>query len=266
MSFDVGDVVPMTVVVRDAAGDPADAGSVACTVTLPDGTTTSPAVVKTATGTYQAMLTAAQEGPHGWRMVATGTNAATYSDGFTVRTQGVPLLGLADVKEWLNKDLAVNTSDEELRTTIDTATAVAEGYCGRALRPRTWTGTITARLTGVLVLPQPAALSVTSIVEVSSGSPITEWRLDGTGQIISPTINSACFMGEYTVTARLGVAGAALDIAQQGVRELVRHMWSPQRGGAPLPMGGAADMARPGSAHALPYVVTEKLDQIVLDF
>lgn len=261
-AVDVGDLVPLTVVVRDDAGDPADADDVTCTVTLPDGATASPAVAKTATGTYQALLTATQEGPHGWRMVATGTNACAFHDGFTVRAHGVPLLGLADVKEWLNKDLGVHVSDEELRTTIDAATSVAEGYCGRALRPRTWTGTITANRLGVLVLPEPAATSVTAVLD-PSGTPTAGWELDGTGQVIAADLPMS---GQYAVTARLGVAGAALDIAQQGVRELVRHMWSPQRGGAPLPMGGAADMARPGSAHALPYIVTEKLDQIVLDF
>lgn len=267
MANDLGDVVALAVTIRDSDGDPADATAVACTITLPDGTTYAAPVAKVDTGVYTISYTPTLPGPHGVRWIATGTNASAFHDGFTARdTTRVPLLGLSDVKEWLNKDLTVHVSDEELRTTIDAATSLAEDYCGRALRPRTWTGTITATQLGVLVLPQPAALSVTSVAD-DSGAAVTGWELDGTGQIIAADPFSAPFLygRKYTVTALLGVTGSTLDTAQQGVRELIRHMWSPQRGAAPLPMGGG-DLPRPSTAHALPWVVSEKLDQIRLDF
>lgn len=267
MGYDLGDPVALSVEIRNQAGTLANATTVTCTVTRPDGTTAALATANPSTGQYTATFTPTLTGPHQVRWVATGTNACAFSDGFTVRDATVvPLLGLSDVKEWLNKDLTAHTTDEELRTTIDAATALAEDYCGRALAPRTWTGAITATLTGVLVLPEPAALSVSSIL-TSAGVTVTGWLLDTTGQIIAPDATSAPFVygGRYTVTARIGVTGRTLDIAQQGVRELIRHMWAPQRGAAPLPMGGG-DMPRPGAAHALPYVVTEKLDQIRLDF
>lgn len=264
MAYDIGDVIPLSVIVRDDTGAPADAGAVVCTVTAPDGTTSTPAVTHAGTGHYIASHVAATPGPHGYRFVATGANACAFADGFTVAAAGVPLLGLADVKTFLN--ITDTTSDEELRQTIAASTALAEKYCARALSPRLWTGIITAKPgAAVLVLPEPSATSIVSIVADSGTVDPADYRLDPTGQNIH-ALNGQTWTGDHTVTAMLGVSGADLDAAQQGVRELIRHAWLPQRGAAPIPLQGAmmSGNPTPGAAYAFPYVVTEKLDLITL--
>jgi len=259
MAFDLGDVVTLSVTVRDEAGAPANAGAVTATVTAPDGTTSATPVSNPSAGVYTSAYTPAAAGVYGYRFVATGVNACAFFDGFTVVETGVPLLGLADVKAFLN--MSSDTTDEELRATISAATALAEKWCGRVLRARTWTGRIVATGTGVLLLPEPSALSVTTVSPVD-GQTVPAWTLDATGQMIYPTDPADSFTGSFDVTARLGVSGDVLEIAQQGVRELIRHMWAPQRGSAPTPMQAADGARPPGAAYAFPYVVTEKLEQI----
>ena len=269
MPTDLGDVVPLSVQIRDAAGDLADAGAVTLTVTTPDGTGVPVPVLRASAGTYSAQFTPTMPGLHQVYWQATGANASAFHDAFTVADPVPPLVGLDDIKNWLNKDQAQRATDEELRTVIAAATSLAEGYCHRALRPSTWTGTITATGPGgVLMLPRPAATSILAVTNPSGADVTATVEMDrpAAGSYLRAVAGTATLSGSYTVTVRLGVTGADLDIAQQGVRELVRHMWAPQRAGAPLPLQAAAsEAARPATAHALPWLVTEKLDQIRLD-
>ena len=75
--FDLGDVANLTITVRNSSGVAANAGSVACTITQPDGTSSTPAVSNTGTGTYSAGFTPTQAGRHLIRWVATGANASS---------------------------------------------------------------------------------------------------------------------------------------------------------------------------------------------
>lgn len=84
--YDIGDVVTLSATIRDLDGDLADAGTVVCTVALPDGTTTQPPVVHVGTGTYSAQLTCTLAGLHTVRWVATGANAGAFTESFTVRS------------------------------------------------------------------------------------------------------------------------------------------------------------------------------------
>lgn len=266
MVNDIGDVVALAVTIRDSDGDPADATAITCTITLPDGTAYAAPVAKTGVGTYTVSYTPTMAGLHTVRWVATGANASAYRDSFTVSDTLPPLVSLADVREWLRKADGDRASDEELRTVLDSATSLAESYTGRALRPRGWTGTIAATRTGILVLPEPAATSITGVTTVDGVdlTALVEMDHPAAGQYLRRT-DGRDLIGRHAVTVRLGVTGRVLDIAQAGVRELVRHMWEPKRGGAPLPLQAAASMAaRPAAAHALPWLVTEQLDQIVL--
>ena len=74
--FDLGDVANLTVTVRTTAGVIANAGAVTCTITKPDGTTTTASVVNTTTGIYSAGFTPPTAGRHLVRWVATGANAS----------------------------------------------------------------------------------------------------------------------------------------------------------------------------------------------
>jgi hypothetical protein len=85
VTYDLGDVVPLAVLLTDNAGAAADAGAMVLTVTLPDGTIVNPAITHGATGSYSATLATTQAGRHTLRWVATGANAAAYADEFDVQ-------------------------------------------------------------------------------------------------------------------------------------------------------------------------------------
>lgn len=261
MAVDLGDVAALAVQIRDAEGQPADAGTVTLTVTQPDGTAVGVATIRTGVGEHAASFTPVMPGLHAVRWSATPPNAAAFHDAFTVADSLPPLLGLDDIKSHLNKDVTVRVSDEELRITLAAATALAEAYTGRALRPFTWTGGITATGAGVLILPRAAATRVVAVTDPSGRDLTTSIEMDDDQEGTYLRHASRPLFGRHSVTVRLGVTGQALDIAQQGVRELVRHMWEPQRGGAPRPLQAPAE-TRPVTAHALPWSVTDKLDQI----
>jgi hypothetical protein len=100
---DLGDVVPLTVQIRDANGVLANATAVTLTITLPDGTTISPAPANPSVGLYQVDYVTVMEGRHIVRWVATGNNASAYTDSFDVRPVNPPLiLSLSAAKAAIN--------------------------------------------------------------------------------------------------------------------------------------------------------------------
>jgi hypothetical protein len=86
VSFDLGDVVPLELIVKNAAGVNANAGSVALSITQPDGTaaTITNPVAPASTGVYDYDFTPTQRGVHSVHWVATGANAGAYDDAFYV--------------------------------------------------------------------------------------------------------------------------------------------------------------------------------------
>ena len=89
--YELGDPVGLSMTVRNSSGNPANATAVALTITLPNATTVTPAVTNAATGVYTAAYTPTMAGRHMARWVATGTNASTFVEEFTVLDE-VPLL------------------------------------------------------------------------------------------------------------------------------------------------------------------------------
>lgn len=82
--YDIGDVVTLSATIHDIDGDPVDAGTVVCTITLPDGSTTQPPVAHTAAGDYSAQLVCTMVGLHVVRWVAAGANAGAFTTDFFV--------------------------------------------------------------------------------------------------------------------------------------------------------------------------------------
>ncbi len=95
----------LSILIRDAAGQPANAGAVTLTITLPDGTTVTPGpIASTTPGVYDYDYVTVQAGRHGVRWVATGANAAAFTDAFDVQpADGSPWISLADVKDHLKR-------------------------------------------------------------------------------------------------------------------------------------------------------------------
>lgn len=127
--FDLGDVVPLTVDIRDANGVLAAAGAVTLTITLPDDTTVTPSVVTPSIGRYQFDYVAPQAGRYVVRWLATGVNASAHVDTFEVlppppSPPWPPLL--EDLKADLNISASDTRDDANLATDLAAARAVVE--------------------------------------------------------------------------------------------------------------------------------------------
>jgi hypothetical protein len=154
-SLEVGDVKTLTWSTTAGA-------TVVLTITLPDGTTSTPAVTAVG-GDFTASYVATQNGLHGFRWVATG--AATAAESGTFQVGGI--LSLADAKLQLNK--TSNTDDVELQSYIDAATFAVEWYSGSVL-PVTRTEWCIPNGSEILLRRMPVA-SVVSVTEYQGATP-----------------------------------------------------------------------------------------------
>lgn len=133
MAIDVGDVVPLAVVITDDFGVAANAGAVVLTITPPDLIVATPDVVNGAVGAYQASYLTTQAGLHAFRWDATGVNACTFSDVFTVLpAEPGFLISVMDARSALG--MPNGDKDEDIRTYMAAVTPVVEAVTGPILR------------------------------------------------------------------------------------------------------------------------------------
>lgn len=253
--FDLGDTVPISVLVYDNSTPPqlVNATSVALTVTLPDGTTTSPAMTNPSTGTYVCYFPTTQAGRHAWRAVSTNPGTA-YGDVFDVRSASVtpPIVSLADTKNYLN--ITTTSDDDELRGFIGTATAVIESYVGAVSRR-----TVVEKYNGdwnkpAIALRSRPIISVGSVVEGQITLVAeTDYTLTDTGMLVrvaGPNTNLyprgwVYGINNVVVTYDVGRPVIGENILE-AAKELIRWNWRPQRGGdGPSFDGGTTDVANP---------------------
>ncbi|WP_330349574.1 hypothetical protein [Streptomyces sp. NBC_00582] len=169
MPFDLGAVVPLGTTVRDSSGQLANAGSMALTIGLPDGTsTTVDPVAPTSTGVYGYDYPTVQPGRHTVRWVATGINAGAYPDVFDVREGTLTwIVSLADAKAQLK--LAHTTDqDDNVRRWIGATTRAVEWFVG-PVAVRTVTETHSVGQVRALALRKIPVLELVSVVAVLDG-------------------------------------------------------------------------------------------------
>jgi hypothetical protein len=236
---DLGDVVPLTVEIRDAAGALAAAGAITLTITLPDGTTATPTVTNPSIGRYQCDYPTTQVGRHSVRWVSTGLNSSAYADSFDVRP-AIPayILSMSDAKAALQIPAGVTTNDEQVRSMVEAVTYVIEDYRKDVVVRRTIVEPIDAQFDSLssrrLVLRWAPVLSVTSIVRpidgaTWAGSDITV--LDPNSGVIitygTPFYASA-FRGGLVATY---VAGRSVIPANyvEAAKVVLKHLWEIQQ-------------------------------------
>lgn len=137
-TYELGQTLVFTVQVVDDTGAGADlgGGNPTCTVTRPDGTSTTATVTKPgAAGLYWGSLASSNQAGR-WRGVFTGTGANSgklpYTDVIDVWPADPRLIiGLADARAELNH--VSNVNDDELRLYIAAATPVIEEIVGAVL-------------------------------------------------------------------------------------------------------------------------------------
>lgn len=259
MPFDLGDVVPLTVTTYNASGTPENAGAVTLTVTLPDGTTTSPAVTAAGAGEYRVDYTPAQPGRHGVRWVATGTNASAYTDTFDIDEADPPLLmSLAKAKTQLN--ITDTKYDEELRDFLAGITNVFEDHCG-PLVVRTYTERTGGNYTDMLVLQHSPVISVTSIVPIlTTGQThdVADMDVDGPTGIVQ-RLDGGVFRGPVRVTYKAGRPIMPPAI-RNGAKFMIQHYWRTQLGSRLASRGRGEDNGPiPGMNYLVPNRVMETL-------
>jgi hypothetical protein len=253
-----------TVTQPDANGNPqlVNAGTCICTITLPDATTATPAVVNDSTGLYHADYVTTQAGRHSVAWVTTVPGTAT-TDVFNVRTY-LPMIGLAEAKAHLNGVSPTGSDDDELRNFIAAATEVVESKVGPCARR-----TVTQRITegrAQLVLNTRPVISVASVTSVWPGGPVwltSQLIVDTWAGIVQQAFPWPFWWGPWDVAY---TAGRAIipEKYLHAAKEQLRHLWETQRGStpllAPLGAGGAEEfVSSSGWAFSIPNRVVELL-------
>jgi hypothetical protein len=275
-TYFLGSSVPLGITVTNSSGTAADATAVVLTITLPDGTTATPTVNHSGTGLYDVNYTPSQAGRHTVFWVATGTNASSYADDFTVRDpNSISIVSIDEVKDHLNISSTITTNDLELYRFVDAATEMAQNYTGTILGRQTFTNEVYDGNQQTLRLLHPRAISIISVVENGITLGATDYALDYTGQrldrVTSGSLNEPNFFGIWAPGARnITVSYVAGYVnphpqAKQGVLEIVRHLWQTQRGSMNvITRNQNGDDFYSGSTFSMPRRVMELLDPISL--
>jgi len=262
--IDTGQVYHATLTIRNQASPPSTA---ALTITLPDGTTTSPAVgTGAASGSdwliaydYQTV----QAGLHkaAWQTAGPGTAVVDY---FNVRAF-VSILSLAEAKAHLSAGSVASWTidDDELRNFLQAVTEAIESKVGPCVR-RTVTQRIADTCNSQLVLNQAPVIAVTSVTSVWTGGPSWDTALlilDSDAGIVTTQLGAIPFYyGPWDVAYQPGRA-VVPERFIHAAKELLRHLWETQRGqlAAPILGGGDTYTTSAGWSFSIPNRVLELL-------
>jgi hypothetical protein len=265
--YPLGQPVRLSTTVFDITGAPADPTTLTLSITLAGGTATTvhwptPAeIVKDGTGLFHYDYTAGAAGRHGYVWTAVGTAAGVQADVFDVIPVAPPLyvIALADAKDHLG--ITSSEDDDELRRTIEAATAVVEWKVGPVVA-RTFVDLVPCGGYSIW-LPHRPIVSLTSVVPVTTGGAADAageldfdpgsgrvWRMDGGP--VQPGQRWTYVAGRVEVQANVAEAAEII----------VRHLWETQRGGANTPariLGAEPTTLIPSLGFAVPNRAIELL-------
>lgn len=234
--IDLGDVLPLSVTVYDAAGNLADAGSMALTVVAPSAAYVIDPVAPTSTGIYSYDFTPLEPGRHSIRWVATGANASVFTDQFDVDAAPTGVVSLADAKGRLK--ITSSANDEELRRVIAASTVWLEGKVGPVV-PRIVTEVVEPS-SGKLLLTQAPVISLTSVVGAygyTQTFDVSTLFTDVRAGIVRPAYGAYGFWFPVTVVYVAGIAIVDAQL-QEIAHDYIEWRWESRRGASPLPLQG----------------------------
>lgn len=228
--FDLGDLVPLSVTVRDADGVPTDPAVTSCTVTLPDGTVAVQTVFNPAVGVRTVDFVTTQAGRHLVRWVSTNPNTS-FTDVFNVYpAANAALIGLAEAKRHLQMSTTITASDEELRRCIQSATGVVERHLDQVLARRSFTETANMGFCGVrdVLLDRHPVVSLTSIASETVTYDVADFSIIDAATGVIRRIAGPNLYGDVTFTY---VAGRAVipDNVLEATAIIAAHLWETQR-------------------------------------
>ncbi|WP_405149439.1 hypothetical protein OG589_14525 [Sphaerisporangium sp. NBC_01403] len=259
--FDLGDLVPLSIQIRNAAGQPEDATSVSVTITLPDGTSeTHGPIPSSGAGAYDYDYPTMQAGWHGVRWLATGLNASAFTDSFDVApAAGAAFISVGDARQHLRKDV----DDEQLRWYVATACQMITDRMG-VVSPTVVVAERRAHR-GTVVLPTRPVIAITSVqrlpgLEVvpadDAATSARGWTLESPEGLLSVSGSSL-----VRVTYLAGRNPLPPNFRMAAL-ELVAHLWRGsqhnQAGGRP-PLGDGDALSASVRPFAMPYRVLELL-------
>lgn len=232
MSYEVGTLYTSDLTVTDNTGVLVNTSTQVLTITLPDGTTVTPAVSHDSTGNYHVDYQLTQEGLYRFYWTTTGpiTSKTEYVNAEVFRS----VIGMAEAKTFINFD---SGSDEDiLRQIMGAATELAESIVGSCVQRQLTNIRIPGNSKVAIRLPRaplPSETAVTSISSIYSGGP--SWtNVDG-DFIVSPESGVVqlqgfipFWMGPWKATYTVGrvVIPASIQLA---VKEIIYDIWSTQR-------------------------------------
>ena len=267
MPYDIADSVPLAWDVKDATGTLVTASTVTLTITLPDGSTVSPAVpAPSPAGQYRVTYVPATAGLHAWRVVTTVPNTA-YQDVFVVRAAtSSALLSLADAKAHLN--VTTTTHDEELREYLEASTKVVESYVGPVVRR-----TYTRRVCGgsrQIPLPHTQVTAVTNVTVVSDGSsPITlsDLSINTAAGIVSLKSGGSFGYGDMDWTYTVGRSSVESNWTL-AAKLILQTRWQQKLGNLPSTQGDFPGYVVSGAGYLVPYAAVALMqpDQVSAGF
>lgn len=169
------------------------------------------------------------------------------------------VVALTEVKTHLN--LTVTTHDAEVQSFIDSA----EAAIGERVGPLA-SATRTVRVRGesrTLVLPVAPAVSLTSVTPADSSTALTlsDLYLDAAAGLVRYESGATFGARHYDVVYEAGRATCPADL-KLAVKELVRHLWTTQRGVAARPFSRESEgpsNTLPGAAYVFPFRVEQLL-------
>lgn len=263
-----GGVYPIAFDVLDATGALAHAATATLTVTLPDGTTATPAITDTAVpGQYRLSYQTTMPGRHTAHAVTTGP-VTSWDDEFDVAVTPWPaIVSLTDAKNQLNIPLTDHTLDDELRGYLDGITGTVENYKHEVIVRRVVTDEIDlcghARYGGArrFRLWSAPVISLTSVAawDGSATWDVTQMRVSEAGVVrvmsgpgVTGLVDVAYVAGFQQVPGRY----------RQGGLVILQHVWETQRGAGVGLMGviGAEERSRqPGEWFTIPDKAKEWL-------
>lgn len=267
--IDLGDIVPLSVNIKDAAGALANATAVAVSITLPDGTVDGPhTVVSNPTGVYGYDYTTVQSGRHVVRWLATGTNASTYTDVFNVWPVDPRFLfSLDDAKSSLRRSWSTSTADDEdLRLYIAAVTPVIEDIVG-PVGVQEFTRTFDGSGQNAIVLPFAnisTALDTFTVSVNGVGIESTDYTLNASAGVLT-------FGGAYGYSGRWPYGRQNIEITFTAglnpippnvilaAKEELRFLWQVGQQGTTRPVLGSEteDVEFTPSGFAVPRRVIE---------
>lgn len=232
--YDLGASVALATTVTDANGEKATAATAVLTVTLPDGTITTPAVgAPTEPGQYRVDFVPTQPGRHVVRWLFTAPDAAV-TDTFDVAPADPGfIVSLADARSHLNKKTTAD--DEEIRGHIAAATEVVENDPDVGVGPvvvRTHTERHpSGRCLALMRTPVVSVVSVEPYLATGTSYDPQTLAMDPVTGIVERADGGRFLGGPFLVTYRAGrpVVPASIRLA---ALEMIKHWWESQRGSA----------------------------------